>query len=61
MKRFFVFKNIGGEPKATENKYLVVNTDEPYAEAVFTLIRDAEKAKGTWDGPEEFKDFCAEI
>lgn len=59
--KYVVFKLVNGRPIATDNTYLVVNTDEPYAEQVFELIRDNETAKGTWDGPEDFDAFNIRI
>jgi len=41
--------------------YLVVNTDEPYAEQVFDLIHRHEQEKGTWDGADDFQGFCQEL
>jgi hypothetical protein len=68
MKRFFVRKIFGYTHHdmpifAPENnhKYLVVNIDESYAEAVFELIKKHEKEKGTWDAPDNFLDFIKEI
>ena len=61
MKRFNVQKIVNGIPSKSKNKYLIVNVDEPYAEEVFKIIRDSEKAKGTWDAPDNFKDFVNQI
>ena len=61
MKRFNVQKIVNGIPRDTYHKYLIVNVDEPYAEKVFEIIRDNEKAKGTWDATDSFKDFVEQI
>lgn len=61
MKRFNVQKIVNGIPQESNNKYLVINVDEPYAEKVFELIRDSEKQKGTWDATDNFKDFVNRI
>ena len=63
IKRYKVMKmeetEDGFRPVRTDNMYLVVNIDEPYAEQIFELIKEHEKKKGTWDGPELFKDYIA--
>ena len=51
----------GNPYRPKNNHYLVVNVDEPYAEQVFLLIQEHEKSKGTWDGPETFRDFVIEL
>ena len=61
MKRFNVQRIIRGIPYETDNKYLVVNVDEPYAEKVFEMIRDFEKQNGTWDDVENFTDYVDRI
>lgn len=63
MKRFQVRRlDKEGKPLPPKNNhYLVVNVDEPYAEQVFLLIQEHEKSKGTWDGPETFRDFVIEL
>lgn len=62
MKRFFVAKiSPSGKVIPSDNHYLVVNVDEPYAWEVFALIKKIEKQKGTWDGPETFKEFVEEL
>ena len=63
MKRFQVRRlNKEGKPKPpNDNHYMVVNIDEPYAEEVFLLIQSHEKSKGTWDGPETFREFAISL
>lgn len=62
MKRFQVMKlDNGGNPVHSNNHYLVVNINEPYAEKVFRLIRDHEMTKGTWDSPIDFDNYAAEL
>lgn len=41
------------EDKSTDNTYLVINVDEPYAGIVADLIESEEKRKGTWDHGEK--------
>ncbi len=61
-KRFFVAKvSNSGKILPSDNKYLIVNTDEPYAEQVFDLIKHHELEKGTWDKEENFKDFVENL
>jgi len=62
MKRFRVQRLLDGIPDfSSTHSYMVINVDEPYAHKVFELIKDSEKAKGTWDGPDEFDDFVREL
>jgi hypothetical protein len=61
MKRFNVQRIVNGIPHESNNKYLIVNVDEPYAAKVFELIQEHEKVKGTWDGPDKFSDFVNQI
>lgn len=61
MKKFNVQKIVDGIPCETNKKYLIINTDEPYAKEVFELIRTNEKQKGTWDAPDDFNIFIEQI
>ena len=62
MKRFQVMKlDNDGNPVHSNNHYLIVNIDEPYAEKVFRLIRNHEMSKGTWNGPLDFDDFVNKL
>ena len=61
IKRFLVYKEKDGNIYGSKNKYLVLNTDEPYAPQVFELIKKHEKEKGTWDAPDNFEEFVKKI
>ena len=62
MKRFFVAKiSPSGKVIPSDNHYLIVNVNEPYASQVFELIKGQEQAKGTWDGANTFKEFVTEL
>lgn len=40
-------------------KYLFVNIDEPYAKAIFEVMKAGEIAKGKWvEGGISFKEWC---
>jgi hypothetical protein len=62
MKHYEVIKYVDGKPINTNNKYLVINVDAPYAEQVFNLLKEFEKSKGTWgNAPNNFDDFVEGI
>ena len=63
MKRFQV-RRVGTNGEllpASNNHYLVVNVDEPYAPQVFELIKRHEQKKGPWDCPESVRGCVLEL
>lgn len=54
----FIGKYFDTGKNSSQNKYFVINVDEPYAEQIYEILKSGQMAKGEWpEGDIDFEEW----